>query len=566
MSLQEYWGVVERVVSSRNRRPVRYSYFEDVWRAVDEGHRLVVVRAPTGCGKTEAATAPFISDAAKGSRRWVSLVYALPTRSLASAMLRRLSRSLAAAGAEWTTATLSYGGLWEARPYLEGDVAVTTYDTLLHQFYGVVSPGYHLLLPAAKVSGSLVVLDETHLLQDAHWYAPSLLPAHVASLVSLGAQVLVVGATVPEVLLEELRREYRLVSRGEEPAVVDAADEPARGRLDVELRGGGMPVEGLCSLLEGAPRPALVVVNKVEKAVEAYRALRSCLGGSVALLHSRLRGGVRARVEGLFEGDGAPGDLVLVATQVVEAGLDLDVRFLVTEVSPVDSLIQRLGRCARRSDGHAVVFLDEEAARNVYPRELVERTLGVVDAQSLAESVRRLSVARELVDGVYAAEVVERLRKGWERALSEVKGWALRFPRSLLHKEAHREPGPLLRLGYEVACYLPGSAGEYEALLGGGETAVSLERLRDYTVRLSVEGRGEAPAAVVHEVGGREVVVALEYKRVDGGLALRGRRMEPRAFPRAVESGELFLLNPAFYLSEGGDELGVVRPWRSRSA
>ncbi|MEM0489135.1 MAG: hypothetical protein QW707_08070, partial [Candidatus Bathyarchaeia archaeon] len=55
----EYWQIVEEVVKSRGRKLQRYSFFEDVWRAIDEGCRLIVIKAPTGGGKTEATTTPF---------------------------------------------------------------------------------------------------------------------------------------------------------------------------------------------------------------------------------------------------------------------------------------------------------------------------------------------------------------------------------------------------------------------------------------------------------------------------------------------------------------------------
>jgi CRISPR-associated endonuclease/helicase Cas3 len=41
---------------------------------------------------------------------------------------------------------------------------------------------------------------------------------------------------------------------------------------------------------------------------------------------------------------------ILVATQVVEASLDIDADYLFTEIAPVDSLVQRMGRVMRRVD------------------------------------------------------------------------------------------------------------------------------------------------------------------------------------------------------------------------
>src|SRR5262249_42470090 len=71
------------------------------------------------------------------------------------------------------------------------------------------------------------------------------------------------------------------------------------------------------------------------------------------LLHSRFRGYERAnwreRLEAFETGEERhSGSRIIVATQVVEAGVDISASVLYTELCPLASLIQRLGRCARR--------------------------------------------------------------------------------------------------------------------------------------------------------------------------------------------------------------------------
>lgn len=91
----------------------------------------------------------------------------------------------------------------------------------------------------------------------------------------------------------------------------------------------------------------LVVVNRVDRAREIYRALEQILAGSTlrtALLHSRFRPPDRARHLAVLH---AEGDRVVVSTQVVEAGVDVSARTLFTELAPWPSLVQRFGRCNR---------------------------------------------------------------------------------------------------------------------------------------------------------------------------------------------------------------------------
>lgn len=100
----------------------------------------------------------------------------------------------------------------------------------------------------------------------------------------------------------------------------------------------------------------LVVVNSVSRAQEIYRALASGKGkgkpplyepARVGLIHARFRAGDRSKGEQLMQGDG---DRIIIATQAVEAGVDVSARLLITELAPWSSLVQRFGRCNRRAE------------------------------------------------------------------------------------------------------------------------------------------------------------------------------------------------------------------------
>ncbi len=91
----------------------------------------------------------------------------------------------------------------------------------------------------------------------------------------------------------------------------------------------------------------LVVMNTVDAAQRLYRQLRAD-AGNCTLLHARFRGIERAeRLAAVLGEPGEHGGRIVVATAVVEAGLDLDATVLVTETAPWSSLIQRAGRCNR---------------------------------------------------------------------------------------------------------------------------------------------------------------------------------------------------------------------------
>ncbi|MBN8248992.1 MAG: CRISPR-associated endonuclease Cas3'' [Verrucomicrobia bacterium] len=113
----------------------------------------------------------------------------------------------------------------------------------------------------------------------------------------------------------------------------------------------------------------LVVVNRVGRAQEIYEALTTPDKKSkqslydparVALIHSRFRPKDRLRHEELLFGDG---DRIVIATQAVEAGVDVSARLLITELAPWSSLVQRIGRCNRRAEysDAEVIWVDLQA-------------------------------------------------------------------------------------------------------------------------------------------------------------------------------------------------------------
>jgi CRISPR-associated endonuclease/helicase Cas3 len=137
---------------------------------------------------------------------------------------------------------------------------------------------------------------------------------------------------------------------------------------------------------------SIVVVNRVARAQEVFRALAKT-GVPTRLIHSRFRPAERRAIQrealaGTFRG-------VIVATQAIEAGVDVSARTLFTEIAPWPSLVQRFGRCNRAGewgDGEARVFvvdaetpdaLDDDLARP-YARVDVDaaraKLAGLVDA------------------------------------------------------------------------------------------------------------------------------------------------------------------------------------------
>jgi CRISPR-associated endonuclease/helicase Cas3 len=121
----------------------------------------------------------------------------------------------------------------------------------------------------------------------------------------------------------------------------------------------------------------LVVCNTVERACKTFDAVRKLHRGEVQLVHSRFRPAEREtwREQFLSRAACVPGvDRIIIATQVVEAGVDISAGCLITELAPWPSLVQRFGRCARYGGTGRVVVVDRrknpEDAAPYQPEEL----------------------------------------------------------------------------------------------------------------------------------------------------------------------------------------------------
>ncbi|MEQ8768682.1 MAG: CRISPR-associated endonuclease Cas3'' [Planctomycetota bacterium] len=145
-------------------------------------------------------------------------------------------------------------------------------------------------------------------------------------------------------------------------------------------------------------RITLVVCNTVERALRTYEALEKLgVTGDLRLVHSRYRPQERAAWKTEFLGREACQqgvDRIIVATQVVEAGVDISATTLVTELSPWSSLVQRFGRCARYGGSGSVLVVDrgrdEKLAPPYSPGELEAARWGI---DTIAANARDVGIA-----------------------------------------------------------------------------------------------------------------------------------------------------------------------------
>ncbi|MGP8000178.1 MAG: CRISPR-associated helicase Cas3' [Streptosporangiaceae bacterium] len=323
-----------------------------------------VVQAPTGAGKTGVILA-WLWRRLHGPDRPGTpqrLVYALPQRSLVEQVARETGRWLANLHlSDQVALHVVMGGEGTSQRSWRLDmhrpaVVVGTVDSLvskaLNRGYGIARAIYPIDF-ALVTNGAQWVIDEVQLCPE----STTTLRQLAAFAASFGTAepfgLTCMSATIPEKLLDTV----------DNPApgpgnVVGIEPNERKGSLAIRLAGqrtvrrvdtevGDHP--GLAAHVRARHRPGtltLVVLNTVEAALQTFKHLR---GGPVPsmLLHSRFRGVERERLIGQVTA--APGELghIVVATQVIEAGIDLNAAVLVTEAAPWPCVVQRAGRCNR---------------------------------------------------------------------------------------------------------------------------------------------------------------------------------------------------------------------------
>lgn len=204
-----------------------------------------------------------------------------------------------------------------------------------------------LLFAPRGVEGQIITLSSARLIFDEiHAYQPEVtalaLTATRLLLEHFGSHVFFMTATLPSHLRDIIEKVF-----GPLPLLTpeeDVLGKPPRHRLCAASRDCLSP-ESLAEIIEAAEvGSVLVVVNQVGRAIQLCRLLRARLS-DVHLLHSRFTHGDRFQIEKSLQ---PVHGRVLIATQAIEVSLDIDYDRCFSELGPLESLLQRFGRCNRR--------------------------------------------------------------------------------------------------------------------------------------------------------------------------------------------------------------------------
>ncbi len=381
-------------------------YPYQAWLAESHG-QFSLLRVPTGAGKTEAAVLGWLylrcerGDAAVPRR----LVYCLPMRTLVEQTVDRVNGWLESLDMTDDVGLVKLmGGEPRTQWYLEPEkpfIVVGTQDMLLSR---ALNRGYGMGYNMWPVEYGLLnndclwVMDEVQLMANG-------LPTST-QLAGLRGKLETFGPAQSVWMSATARREWLYtIDHPEPPAakVVELGhDDLADPRLSkrhyarkvvtkVHVESGNRYARNMAALIAEKHEPGtltLAIVNTVERAQKVYRELnnakRTSLDAEKVLVHSRFRASDREKKQSAITSDvdESGSGIVVVATQAVEAGVDISARTLITELAPWASMVQRFGRCNREGkyDQGDVLWVDVDEDAAPYKSEEVDHARGIMES------------------------------------------------------------------------------------------------------------------------------------------------------------------------------------------
>ena len=453
-------------------RPVQQQVI-DIARNL-EPPTLLVLEAPTGIGKTE--TAIYIADAWLQQHNGRGMYIAMPTQATSNQMYGRVGEFLTHRYPDMDkNYHLVHGqAAWLDKLQKEVELQSVGDDQLAHLTaeswfkprkrtllapFGVgtvdqtlmsILQTKHFFVRLFGLSHKVVIFDEVHAYDT---YMNTLFHRLLEWLNAIGTSVIILSATLPAKMRRDLVEAYTGQSlpktETEYPALTIANAQrqeihplPKPDAYTLQLECVAHEPEAIAAFLREELADGgctAVICNTVQRAQDVYQAIQQANivpQDELILFHARFlpiwRKAIEEKVLNKFGKNGnRPHKAIVVATQVVEQSLDLDFDVMITDLAPIDLILQRAGRLhrhdrtaqERHNHPHRLIITqphqkgeipDFDVDKFVYGDYLLLRSyLTLRDRAGIVIPQDTVS----LIESVYGDLVFDHMSQAWQAAL-----------------------------------------------------------------------------------------------------------------------------------------------------
>lgn len=380
---------------------LRREVFESVQKNVEKNYneRLFSITAPTGTGKTLAGfyAAEKLSNHF-GNRK---IIYALPFTSIIDQNyneIYKLHENLSNFQANSSNYLIKHHSLAEydyktqdnnydldqSKLLIESWHSGIIITTFVQFFESILGNRNKMLKKLHSIKGSIIILDELQSIPIKFWRLIDYILRKISE--ELDCRIITMTATKPVILqdsielLDDYEKYFRSLNRVElsyndYQITIEEFTEDFINELEDELE----------------DKSYLIVCNTIGQSLKLYKELCD-IDREVIYLSTNIIPKYRAeRIDYIKEN--MKNNPIVISTQVIEAGVDLDFNYVIRDLAPLDSIIQAAGRCNRndteKGQVRVVKMINEKGelfGKYIYGSMLLNITESVLKGKSIGES------------------------------------------------------------------------------------------------------------------------------------------------------------------------------------